>query len=92
MLEMGTSGLMSGDGKRDNAPAFAPAPALDSTHFPCWSRGWARFSVLSPAGKTAGLASLRLARPALRAGLHGQDAHATPRPPLLHREAAKAPS
>ena len=33
MLEMGTSGLMSGDGKRDNAPAFAPAPALDSTIF-----------------------------------------------------------
>ena len=32
MREIRTSGLMSGDGKRDGAPASAPAPILDSTH------------------------------------------------------------
>lgn len=31
MLEMGTSGLMSGDGKRDGALSSAPALVLDST-------------------------------------------------------------
>ena len=31
MPEMGTSGLMSGDGKRGAALAGAPAPILDST-------------------------------------------------------------
>src|SRR6266540_1496647 len=31
MLEMGTSGLMSGAGKRDGASASALAPSLDST-------------------------------------------------------------
>jgi hypothetical protein len=37
MLEMGTSGLMSGDGKRGGASAPALAPVLDSTQVP--SRG-----------------------------------------------------
>src|SRR6266542_1466578 len=32
MLEMGTSGLMSGAGKRDGASASALAPSLDSTN------------------------------------------------------------
>jgi hypothetical protein len=31
MLEMGTSGLMSGDGKRDDTLSSAPALVLDST-------------------------------------------------------------
>jgi len=31
MPEIGTSGLMSGDGKRDGATASAPAPIVDST-------------------------------------------------------------
>ena len=31
MPEMGTSGLMSGDGKRGGARASVPAPVLDST-------------------------------------------------------------
>ena len=31
MLEMGTSGLMSGDGNRGGASASVPAPILDST-------------------------------------------------------------
>jgi len=31
MLEMSLSGLMSGDGKRDDVLASAPALALDST-------------------------------------------------------------
>ena len=33
MPEMGTSGLMSGDGKRGGASASVLAPILDSTHF-----------------------------------------------------------
>jgi hypothetical protein len=35
MPEMGTSGLMSGDGKRDGAVAPVLAPILDSTGIPC---------------------------------------------------------
>ena len=34
MLEMGTSGLMSGVGKRGDALAPAPASGLDSTDLP----------------------------------------------------------
>src|ERR1022692_1650507 len=39
MPEMGTSGLMSGDGKRGGASASVPAPILDSTcELPTFSR------------------------------------------------------
>ena len=37
MLEMGTSGLMSGDEKRGGGAASVPAPILDSTH---WQVAW----------------------------------------------------
>jgi len=37
MLEMGMSGLMSGDEKRDDALPSAPALVLDSTMYrSCW--------------------------------------------------------
>jgi hypothetical protein len=38
MPEMGTSGLMSGDGKRGGAIAPVLAPILDSTDAPCPAR------------------------------------------------------
>jgi hypothetical protein len=39
MPEIGTSGLMSGDGKRGDDPTSVPAPILDSTAVPALLRG-----------------------------------------------------
>jgi hypothetical protein len=49
MLEMGTSGLMSGVGKRGDALAPAPASGLDSTDLP----GIPRFSSYDFPGATS---------------------------------------